>query len=209
MTPKSLGLILALAGSIHAADRGWIPITGVVLDPENQSLRPIQGLPGASLLGPAVNLPVAVKAAAIFRERRRRHRSGCHRCRASSWLDPVQRSAQRQRTARRHRGSGPHRDKRIGIRRRVGRKASSQLRFVSVQEQPRQSISLMSVLGSVGAIAVSSDGTWALIGAADSGTGGIYRIGPATGNQAQFIYRSSRSRPSSSRTDALFASCGY
>jgi len=67
MKPLSLVFgIVAYGLCLQAADNGWIPVTGVVLDPVNQSLRPIQGLPGASLLGPALDLPFMVSSAQIL-----------------------------------------------------------------------------------------------------------------------------------------------
>jgi hypothetical protein len=41
------------------------PVTGFIFDSRLQAIRPIQGLPGASLLGPAVALPFAVDQAEI------------------------------------------------------------------------------------------------------------------------------------------------
>ena len=72
-----LALALAVGLSLYAADSGWIPVTGLVVDPANQSIRPIQGLPGASTLGPALNLPFAVNRAAVLGRNAASSRSGC------------------------------------------------------------------------------------------------------------------------------------
>jgi len=56
--------LLVTAGLAVAADsplRG--PVLGFVLDPRSHSIRPIQGIPGASTLGPPLDIPFAIDRA--------------------------------------------------------------------------------------------------------------------------------------------------
>jgi hypothetical protein len=66
MTYKCM-LVLALASAARATDGGGIaaPISGFVLDGRANSIRVIEGLPGAARLGASLRLPFAVSAAAI------------------------------------------------------------------------------------------------------------------------------------------------
>jgi len=188
---KPLALILALGVGLYASDNGWIPVTGVVLDPVHQSLRPIQGLPGASLLGPALNLPFAVNAAAILGHKNAAiviDATGA----AQAWLvtgllstdisaSPLEGAiAGVDRIAINDAGS-------VAV---LYSKSSSQLQFVSgLPGSPAVSdpISSTGIYGEINALAVSPDGGWVLIGATDSGKGAVYRIGPATNNEALLV----------------------
>jgi hypothetical protein len=182
---KPLALVLALGCGLYAAN-SWIPVTGVVVDPVNQSLRPIQGLPGASLLGPALDLPFAVNRAAILGKNAAIAIDATDA--AQAWLvtgllsgdlkaNPLDGTiAGTDRIATNDAGS-------VAV---LYSKTSSQLQFVSGlpgSASVSDPISLGGISGTVGAIAVSSDGGWALIGVTDSGAGAIYRVGPATNNQ--------------------------
>ena len=72
MRVKRIGLpCLLLTGVLAvAADSGLRgPVLGFVLDPRSHSIRPIQGLPGASLLGLPLDIPFAIDRA-VFSGRR-------------------------------------------------------------------------------------------------------------------------------------------
>lgn len=184
---KPLALVLAVGFSLCAADNSWIPVTGVVVDPVSQSLRPIQGLPGASLLGPALNLPFAVNRAALLGKNAAiaidapSDANGA----GQAWLitgllrgDLASNSlngaiAGADRIATNDAGS-------VAV---LYSKSSSQLQFVSGLPGSASVSDPISIPGTVGAIAVSDDGGWALIGVTDSGAGAVYRVGPATNNQ--------------------------
>lgn len=187
---KPLAFVLTLSFCLNAADSSWIPVTGVVLDPVNQSLRPIQGLPGASLLGPALGLPFAVGQAAILGKNAAIAVEATDAGRAwlvtgllsgspaANPLDSVLAGADRIATN----ASGS-----VAV---LYAKSSSQLQFVrGLPGSPSVSdpISLTGVYGDVGALAVSDDGSWALLGASDAGKGTVYRIGPATNNNPQVV----------------------
>jgi len=185
---KLLALVLTLGCALNAATNSWIPITGVVVDPVNQSLRPIQGLPGASLLGPALNLPFAVNRAVVLGKNVAIAIDATDS--GQAWLvtgllsgdiaaNPLQGAiAGTDRIATNDAGS-------VAV---LYSKSNSQLQFVSGlpgSASVSDPISLAGIPGTVGAIAVSDDGGWALIGVSDSdsGSGAVYRVGPATNNQ--------------------------
>ncbi len=180
---KPLALVLTLGCGLYAADNGWIPITGVVVDPVNQSLRPIQGLPGASLLGPALNLPFAVNRAAILGKNAAIAIDATDA--GQAWLvtgllsgdlkaNPLDGAiAGTDRIAINDAGS-------VAV---LYSKTNSQLQFVSGLPGSASVSDPISMTGVVGALAVSNDGGWALIGVTDSGAGAVYRVGPATNNQ--------------------------
>jgi len=184
---KPLALVLAVGFSVFAADSSWIPVTGVVVDPVHQSLRPIQGLPGASLLGPALNLPFAVSRAALLGKNAAIaiDAPGDANSAAQAWLitgllqgdlapNPLNGAiAGVERIAANDTGS-------VAV---LYSKSSSQLQFVSGLPGSATVSDPISIPGTVGAIAVSDDGGWALIGVTDSGAGTVYRVGPATNNQ--------------------------
>jgi len=60
-----LSVTLVLAASAAGAAPLAGPLTGFVFDAKSQTIRPIQGLPGAALLGTAVALPFSVRQAEI------------------------------------------------------------------------------------------------------------------------------------------------
>ncbi len=63
---RLLGLVLA-AGSVLAAQQGWLsgPVAGFVYDSPGHALRPIQGVPGASLIGDPISLGLDLSAAYV------------------------------------------------------------------------------------------------------------------------------------------------
>jgi len=184
---KPIALVLAVGFSVFAADNSWIPVTGVVVDPVHQSLRPIQGLPGASLLGPALNLPFAVNRAALL---------GKNAAIAIDAPSDANNAGQawlitgllKGELASNSLGGAIGGVDRIatndtGSVAVLYSKSSSQLQFVSGLPGSATVSDPISIPGAVGAIAVSDDGGWALIGVMDSGAGTVYRVGPATSNQ--------------------------
>jgi hypothetical protein len=188
---KTLALILALGVGLHASDSGWIPVTGVVLDPVHQSLRPIQGLPGASLLGPALNLPFAVSTSAILGQKNAAiviDATGA----AQAWLVTGLLSGNISASPLEGAMAGADRiaTNDTGTVAVLYSKSSSQLQFVSdLPGSPSVSdpISLTGIHGDIHALAVSQDGGWVLIGATDSGNGAVYRVGPATNNELLLV----------------------
>jgi hypothetical protein len=183
---KPLALVLALGCGLYAANNSWIPVTGVVVDPVNQSLRPIQGLPGASLLGPALDLPFAVNRAAILGKNAAIAIDATDA--AQAWLVTGLLSGDLKANSLDGAIAGADRiaTNDAGSVAVLYSKTNSQLQFISGlpgSASVSDPISLGGISGTVGAIAVSSDGGWALIGVTDSGAGAIYRVGPATNNQ--------------------------
>jgi hypothetical protein len=181
-------LILTSGLGLYAADKGWIPITGIVVDPVNQSLRPIQGLPGASLLGPALDLPFAVNRAAILGTKDAAIAIDATDA-GQAWL--VTGLLAGDLNANRLDGAIAGAD-RIAINAGgsvavLYSKSSSQMQFVSGLPGSPSVSDPISLTGAVGAIAVSDDGGWALIGVTDSGTGAVYRVGPATNNELLLV----------------------
>jgi hypothetical protein len=187
MKPLALILTLTSGFSLYAADNSWIPVTGVVVDPVNHSLRPIQGLPGASQLGPALNVPFAVNQAAIL---------GQNAALAIDAPGDPDIAAQAWRVTGLLRGdlnASPINGVIAGVDRIATNgsgsvavlysKSNSRLQFVSGLPDSASVSDPISIPGSMGAIAVSDDGGWALIGVTDSGVGAVYRVGPATNNQ--------------------------
>jgi len=63
---RILGLVLA-AGSVLVAQQGSLsgPVAGFVYDSSGRALRPIQGVPGASLIGDPINLGLDLTAAYV------------------------------------------------------------------------------------------------------------------------------------------------
>jgi len=185
---KPLTLVLALGFGLHAADNGWAPVTGIVFDSINQSLRPIQGLPGASLLGPALGLPFAVGTAAILGKKDAAIAVEATDA-GQAWLvsgllsgdlaaNPLEGTiAGVDRIATNSAGS-------VAV---LYSKSNSQLQFLSGLPDNTSVSGTISLTGEVRAIAVSEDGGWALIGITDSGNGAVYRIGPATNHEPLLV----------------------
>ncbi len=57
-----------VAGALSCAAQIQGPISGYVLDSRSHALRPVNGIPGAATLGPALSLPFALRLAAAGRD---------------------------------------------------------------------------------------------------------------------------------------------
>ena len=187
MKPLALILTLTSGFSLYAADNNWIPVTGVVVDPVNHSLRPIQGLPGASQLGPALNVPFGVNQAAILGKNAAIAIDAPSDADTASQAWLVTGLLQGDLTSSPLNGAIAGADRIAtngsGSVAVLYSKSNSQLQFVSGLPGSASVSDPISIPGTLGAIAISDDGGWALIGVTDSGAGTVYRVGPATNNQ--------------------------
>jgi len=63
---RIFGLVLA-AGGVLAAQQGSLsgPVAGFIYDSPGHALRPVQGVPGASLIGDPINLGLDLAAAYV------------------------------------------------------------------------------------------------------------------------------------------------
>jgi hypothetical protein len=170
-------LLLSLGVASYAADMGWQPVAGYVLDSRTGTVRPIIGLPGASLLGSPITLPFvagqlqvcAQKDFALAIESNsnqlwmvRGLRGGNSNATpmAGSQADTIQLNAS-------------------GTAALLYSQASSSVQFLTgLPDQPSISspVSFAGTAGTMAAMALSSDGSTAVIGFSDPAAGGIYLL---------------------------------
>ena len=175
MRPALLILSLALV-----AKAGWLPVTGYVTDSRTGTLRPINGLPGASLLGPPLSLPFTIDQAQV--------------CASKDFAIAVESSESKQVWLIRGLRSGDvtaaKLDGASADRIRLNAPCSAALLYsqtsataqflTGLPDQPSLSDPILAgSIGTMAAMELSSDAGTALISFSDPAAGGVYLLIPS------------------------------
>ena len=176
-------LVLSLALVVKA---GWLPVTGYVTDSRTGTLRPINGLPGASSLGPAVALPFNVDQAQI--------------CASKGFAVAVESTDSKQvwliRGLQTSNVTAEKLDGAFADRVRLNASCSAALLYsqttataqflTGLPDHPRTSDPILAgAIGTVAAMELSSDAGTALISFSDPAAGGVYLLTPSAFGPAQ------------------------
>jgi len=181
MRPALLILSLALV-----AKAGWLPVTGYVTDSRTGTLRPINGLPGASLLGPPLSLPFTIDQAQV--------------CAGKDFAIALESAESKQVWLIRGLRSGnviaAKLDGVFADRIRLNAPCTAALLYsqtsataqflTGLPDQPSASDPMLAgAIGIVAAMELSSDASTALISFSDPAAGGVYLLTPSAFGPAQ------------------------